>query len=326
MRVLNEQEVRAAVGYDALVAAVERAFAELARGAAQLPAVMSFGFPDAGGEAHVKGAYLAGAPYYVVKVASGFYANPARGLPVGAGLVLAFSAATGRPEALLLDNGCLTDMRTGAAGAVAAKYLARDQLAKVAVIGSGVQARCQLRALRSVRVLPSVSVWSRSQDRSADFAKEMSAELDAEIRPARSVEEAVAGADLVITATASPTPLVRGDWLAAGAHVTAVGSDMPAKRELDATVLERADVIVADSLAQCLEAGELHHAVDDGLLSLEDIAGELGDLILGRIAGRTCGDQVTVCDLTGVGVQDAAAAALVMEHAAAQGIGRELAL
>ncbi len=326
MRVLSEQDVRAAVDYASLVAVVERAFADLARGAAQLPPVMSFGFPDANGEAHVKGAYLGGAPYYVVKVAAGFYANPALGLPVGAGLVLAFSAATGRPEALLLDNGCLTDMRTGAAGAVAAKYLARDRLAKVAVIGAGVQARCQLRALRCVRTLPPVSVWSRNQDRAAELAKEMSAELDAEVRAARSIEDAVAAAGLVITATASQAPLVRGDWLSAGTHVTAVGADMPAKRELDAAVLERADVLVADSLAQCLEAGELHHAVDEGVISAADVAGELGDLVLGRIAGRASADQVTVCDLTGVGVQDAAVAGLVLEHAAAHGIGRELPL
>jgi ectoine utilization protein EutC len=326
MRVLSEQDIRAAVDYDALVAVVEDAFAELARGTAQLPPVMSFGFPEASGEAHVKGAYLAGAPHYVVKVASGFYANPALGLPAGAGLVLAFSAANGRPEALLLDNGCLTDMRTGAAGAVAAKYLAHDRLAKVAVIGAGVQARCQLRALRCVRALPPVSVWSRNQDRAAVLAKEMSAELDAEVRPAGSVADAVAAADLVITATASQMPLVLGDWVSPGAHITAVGSDMPGKRELDAAVLERADVLVADSLAQCLEAGELHHAVDEGVLSAADVAGELGDLVLGRVAGRTSGDQVTVCDLTGVGVQDAAAASLVLEHATAHGIGRELSL
>lgn len=326
MRVLSEQQIQAIATYDVLVPAVEQSFAALANGEAQLPAVMTFEFPDADGEAHVKGAHLRGAPYYVVKVASGFYANPSKGLPASSGLVLAFAADTGQPEALLLDNGLLTDMRTGAAGAVAAKHLARPELAKVAVIGAGIQARCQLRALRCVRALPAISIWSRSYDRAAQLASEMSAELGTEIQVSATAEDAVKGADLVITVTPSRTPVVRGEWLSRGVHVNAVGSDMPEKRELDAEVLSRADLVIADRIDQCIDSGELHHALADGAITTDDIAGELGEVVLGTIAGRSSDDQITVCDLTGVGVQDAAAAAVVLRAAAASDLGRDLPL
>jgi ornithine cyclodeaminase/alanine dehydrogenase-like protein (mu-crystallin family) len=326
MRVLSESQIRAVAAYDVLVPAVEQSFAALSSGDAQLPAVMSFEFPDADGEAHVKGAHLRGSPYYVVKVASGFYQNPSKGLPVGAGLVLAFGADSGRPEALLLDNGLLTDMRTGAAGAVAARYLARRELAKVAVIGAGIQARCQLRALRCVRVLPPISLWSRSHDRAEQMASEMGAELGTEFHVAATTEDAVTGADLVITVTPSRAPVVRGEWLSPGAHVTAIGSDMPEKRELDAGVFRRADVVVADRIAQCIQTGELHHALADRAITPDDIAGELGDVVLGKVAGRSGDDQITVCDLTGVGVQDAAAASVVLQAAAAANLGTELPL
>jgi len=326
MRVLTEQQIRAIASYDALVPAVEQAFASLASGKAQLPAVMTFDFPGADGEAHVKGAYLLDAPYYVVKVASGFYSNPSKGLPVGAGLVLAFGADSGQPEALLLDNGLLTDMRTGAAGAVAANHLARRELAKVAVIGAGIQARCQLRALRCVRALPLINVWSRNIDRAEQMASEMSAELGTELHVSATAEEAVRGADLVITVTPSRTPVVRGEWLSPGVHVTAVGSDMPEKRELDGEVLRRADVVIADRVDQCVTSGELHHALADGAITAGAIAGELGELVLGTVAGRRGDDQISVCDLTGVGVQDAAAASVVLSAAATSDVGKELPL
>jgi ornithine cyclodeaminase len=262
----------------------------------------------------------------VVKVASGFYSNPSKGLPVGAGLVLAFAADSGQPEALLLDNGLLTDMRTGAAGAVSANHLARRELAKVAVIGAGIQARCQLRALRCVRALPLISVWSRNLDRAELMADEISAELGTELNVSATAEDAVRGADLVITVTPSREPVVRGEWLSPGVHVIAVGSDMPEKRELDADVLRRADVVVADRIDQCIRSGELHHALADGAITAGDIAGELGEVVLGTVAGRSDENQISVCDLTGVGVQDAAAASVVLRAAATSDLGRELAL
>jgi ornithine cyclodeaminase len=279
--------------------------------------------PKAHGEAHVKGAHLSGSQYFVVKVAGGFYGNASKGLPVGAGLMLAFSAATGRPEALLLDNGCLTDMRTGAAGAVAAKYLARKKLSQVALIGAGVQARYQLQALSCVRELPRVMVWSRTPERATAVVRDMTATLETDVQSVPRVEDAVRGSDLIVTVTPSRAPLVHADWLEPGAHITAVGSDTPDKQELEADVLRRADLIVADRIEQCRTSGEIHHALAQGAIRLGEIAGELGDVVIGRIPGRTSGEQITVCDLTGVGVQDAAAASLVLRDAS-HDLGTEL--
>ncbi|HET9983039.1 MAG TPA: hypothetical protein VFQ38_05620 [Longimicrobiales bacterium] len=318
LRIVYEAEVRAAVAQESAITAVEEAFAALARGEARLPGVINLDIPEAQGEIHVKGAHLEGAPFYAFKVATGFYGNHLRGLPTGAGLFLVGDAATGLPVALLLDNGYLTELRTGAAGAVAARWLARPELRKVAVVGAGVQARFQVRALAAVRAVPRVEVWSRDAARAAACAAELRAELGVDAAAAPSVEAAVRDADLVVTVTPSRTPLVRGEWLSAGAHVTAVGSDGPEKQELDVGVLARADRVFADHLGQCLRLGELHHAVDAGVLSAADVAGELGEVIIGRVAGRTAGDQLTVCDLTGVGVQDAAIAA-----AAARALGLE---
>lgn len=326
MRLLSEREIRAVASYGDLIPAVERSFAALARGDAQLPAVMHFDFPDVQGETHVKGAHLRGSPCFVVKVAQGFYRNADKGLPVGSGLVLAFSATTGEPQAVLLDNGYLTDLRTGAAGAVAAKYLSRPQLNKVAVIGAGVQARCQLRALAFVRQLPRTDVWSRTPERAHALVQELAEPMQGLLRAVPDIEAAVADADLVVTVTPTRVPVLRAEWLSPGVHINAIGSDTPHKHELDNEVLRRADVVVADRLDQCRDSGEIHHALAAGMLQLDDIAGELGDIVLGRIAGRTSDDQITVCDMTGVGVQDAAAAEIVLDALDGRNAGTEVPL
>lgn len=323
MLVLREEELRRAVAMPEAIAAVEGAFAALARGEARLPEPLHLEIPEAEGEVHLKGAHLAGAPFFAFKVASGFWRNPARGLPSGRGLMLAFDASTGLPAALLLDGGYLTDLRTGAAGAVAAKHLARERIESVGVVGAGVQARLQLEALAVVRRFRDVRIWSRTRTRAEACARDVAEAHGVPAEAVGSVEEAVRDADVVLTVTPSREPLVRAEWIAAGTHVTAVGSDGPEKRELDPAVLGRADVVVADRLAQCLRLGEIHQAVDAGILEPATVV-ELGDIVTGNARGRTKDAQTTVCDLTGVGVQDAAIAALAVERARALGLGREL--
>jgi ectoine utilization protein EutC len=323
--VLTEQEIRQTVTMPEAMEAIEEAFAALARGEARLPDVIGLEVPEVNGEIHVKGAHLQGAPYAVFKVATGFWENPAQGLPVGSGLMMAFDATTGFPAALLLDNGYLTDLRTGAAGGVAANYLANPVLNKVTVIGSGIQARFQLRALAVVRQLTGrVAVWSRNRQHTDAYAKEMVTELEVDVTVAPNIEAALRNTDLVITTTPSRKPLVRAEWLRHGVHINAVGSDAPDKQELDVNVLSRADIIIADRLSQCLRLGEIHHAVEAGVIGADDVAGELGDLIIGTVPGRTDERQITVCDLTGVGVQDAAIASLVLEKARVMGLGSPL--
>lgn len=325
--VLREGEIRALLDPAACIQAMERAFAAYATGKAQLPPVINLEVPEHGGEVHVKSGHLSGGAYYAVKIASGFYGNAALGLPSSNGMVLVFDAGTGAPAALLLDNGFITDLRTAAAGALAAKYLARAQLNTVAVIGSGAQARYQLQLLPRVRNFHEARVWGRDRNKAEACVEDLRrAAIPSAFSVADSVEQAVRGADLVITVTASREPLLRAEWLAPGATVIAVGSDGPDKQELDVGVLARAARIVADSLPQCLRLGEIHHAVEQGAIRKEKVSAELGEIAAGLKPGRQSGEELIVCDLTGVGVQDVAAASLVMERALAAGAGEKLAL
>jgi ectoine utilization protein EutC len=328
--ILTEDEIRQAISTAEAVDAIEAAFAALAQGRVTLPGVINFDLPampsseTPQGESHVKGAYIAGSSHFVIKVANSFYHNRALGLPIGSGLMLAFDAATGFLDAILLDNGYLTDLRTGAAGAVATRYLAPATIRQAAFVGAGTQARFQFRAIAAVRHIPSVMVWSRNPANADRLAREIVDDRGCDAYVADTVEEAVRSSDLIITTTPSRQPLVHADWVRPGTTLIAVGSDAPYKQELDASLLARADVVIADCLSQCAELGEIHHALTAGTLTLDDIHGELGDVIVNRIPGRTSDDQVIVCDLTGVGVQDAAIAGLLLERARLIGLGWEL--
>lgn len=328
MLVLNEPEIRRLLDPVACLEAVEKAFSAYATGGASLPAVINLEVPESRGEIHVKAGHLRGGTHYAVKIASGFAGNPDRGLPQNDGMVLVFDAATGAPAALLLDNGFVTEQRTGAAGAVAARYLARRDARVVAVLGTGNQARYQLESLALVRPLREVRIWGRRPERARACAEEMTRRPGmpdgCRFTAAASAEEAVRGADIVVTVTSSREPLVRAEWLAPGTHVTAVGSDGPDKQELDPLILARADLLVADSKAQCLRLGEIHHAVQRGVIKDDKVAAELGEITSGRKPGRAHDAWITVCDLTGVGVQDVAAAAVVLGRAKAAGLGRIL--
>jgi ornithine cyclodeaminase len=318
VRLLREADVRGALGMAACIEALEPAFAASTSGAAELPSVIHLDVPEARGEIHVKAGHLHGAPAYAVKVASGFYAQDP---PAIDGMVIVFDARTGAPAALLLDGGYLTDLRTGAAGGVAARHLAPTRVRTVAVIGTGAQARKQVEALTVVRPgIVEVRVWGRHEDRARAAATDVAGLVaDASVRAAGSVEEAVAGADVVVTCTAAREPLVRAEWIGDGAHVTAVGSDGEGKQELDPTLLRRADLLVVDSRLQAERLGELQHAPD-----LADRAVELGEVCAGTTEGRSDERQLTVCDLTGVGVQDVAAANAVLANAGDRGETIEL--
>lgn len=301
------------------IAALEPAFAAYAGGAAELPSVIHLDVPEADGEIHVKAGHLHHASAYAVKVASGFYGRDPAAID---GLVLVFDARTGAPAAILLDGGYLTDLRTGAAGGVAARHLAPTRVATVAVIGTGIQARKQVDALAVVRPgIGEVRVWGRRSERASAAADDIRAALGgaADVASVATVEEAVTGADVVVTCTAAREPLVRAAWVGPGVHVTAVGSDGEGKQELDPALLRRADLLVVDARAQAERLGELQHARD-----LAGRAIELGELCAGTAQGRTDDRQVTVCDLTGVGVQDVAAANAVLARAGDRGDTIEL--
>jgi ornithine cyclodeaminase len=307
MNIIDEQAIKAAVKEPEALASAEVAFRAMAEDRVQLPPPMGLDIPEVNGEVHVKSAYLRGAPIFAVKIASGFYQNVAKGLPSGAGLILVFDSVTGFPQMLLDDKGYLTDLRTAAAGALAARLLAPEELGQVTVLGSGIQARYQLRALADVRSWDRTVAWSRNRERLDNYCKEMEAEFGRPCTPAATADAALRGADLIITATASREPLFDVSSLPNHATVIAVGSDGPEKRELPTGVLARAGKIVVDRLSQCLALGELHHGVEEGVVTAAAVHGELGEILAGGRPGRE-GEELIICDLTGVGAQDAAIA------------------
>jgi ornithine cyclodeaminase/alanine dehydrogenase-like protein (mu-crystallin family) len=307
------------------IAVVRDAFAAADRGEAVMPPPFALNLPDADGELHVKGAWLKGLPVFAVKTATGFYRNPSLGLPVSGGMTLVYDAATGRLRALIADGGLLTELRTAAAGAVAADVLAPPGARTAAVIGTGGQARYQLQALLQVRRVEQVRVWGRRREAAEQYARDMTA-ASVSIKAVATAREAVEDAEVVITATSATLPLVQAGWLAAGAHVTAVGADMPHKQELDPQILARAAKYVPDSIEAAATCGELHHAVQAGIFGPSSVYGELGGIVSGRLPGRIGGDGLTVADLTGLGIQDAAIAALATRLAEDHGAGRDLPL
>jgi ornithine cyclodeaminase len=320
VRFLREPEIRGLIGPPEALVAARDAFARLGRGQVVLPEVMFFDLRSRNGEVHGKGAYLEGSPYFTLKVASGFYDNPAKGLAVGAGVVLVFSAETGQVGTILFDNGYLTELRTGAAGALAADLLARREVEQVAVFGTGGQARYQLEALLGVRSPGRVLVWGRSADHAGVYAREMEERHGVRVEVAAAPEQAAAGSGVIVTTTPATSPILMSDWVEPGTHVTAMGSDVPDKHEIDVQLMARAKV-VADSLRQCLTQGEIHHALEAGAMAEGDVYAELGKIASGDLPGRTDEDEVTVADLTGVGVLDAAVAAHVAGAARASNIG-----
>jgi ornithine cyclodeaminase len=316
--IYDQDDVRAALHMPTLIDACADAFAAYSSGRAALPSVIHLDLEDRRAEVHVKAGYLLGGDYWALKVASGFPENAARGMATSDGVVVVFDATTGAPAAFILDHGYLTDARTGAAGGVAARFLAPRRTRTVAVLGTGAQARFQLDGLAAERPgFAEVRIWGRDPDRADACVNELAARpglpAACSFRRADSVEEAVHDADVVITATASRGPLVRSDWVGRGCHITAVGSDGVGKQELDPALLARADRLVVDSRDQCARLGELQHAIAAGLVRAGQ-AIELGEIAAGAYAGRQRDDELTVCDLTGVGVQDVAAASLVMRR------------
>jgi len=321
IKILTEAELRKVVRLDlAAVETVEKAFAALATGKVVMPPILSMAIPEANGEVDVKTAYIPGFDGFAVKVSPGFFDNPKLGLASLNGLMILFSAKTGLVQALLLDNGYLTDIRTAAAGAVAARHLAPAMVETAGVIGTGVQARLQIIAASLVRPFKRVLVWGRDGDKAAKCALDLAAELGIDARPEHDRARLVAESQLVVTTTPAGEPVLKADWLHPGLHITAMGSDQAAKNEIDPRALAAADLYVADRVSQTRLLGELRSAIAAGAWK-KGTPPELGEIVTGARPGRTSDDQVTICDLTGTGAQDTAIASLAAAAAATAGIG-----
>jgi ornithine cyclodeaminase len=311
MRVVPLEAFRDKVPFAVAIAAVERGFRALGRGEAALPDPMVLELREQQAEVHVKGAHLAGGRHIVLKVATGFYRNRARGLPSGDGMFLLLDADTGVPAVLLEEHGYLTDFRTAAAVALTLKYLAPKDTRDALLVGAGALARLTARAMLAQMPLARLTLWNRTRERAEGLAKELGQAVETRIAPA--LESAVRDHRVIVTATASTTPLVMASWVGPGTHITSVGTGSPEKIELEPALVARADKLVADRVFQTERYGNLHHAIAAGLVTRDKVYAELGDLAAGRLPGRESASEITVADLTGVGVQDAAIAQAVVE-------------
>ncbi|MGR9347759.1 ectoine utilization protein EutC (plasmid) [Rhizobium leguminosarum] len=322
MIILTEAELRKVIGLDRnTVGCVEEAFAALATKAVAMPPILRLDIPEYRGEVDVKTAYVPGIEGLAIKISPGFFDNPKIGLPSTNGMMVLLSSRTGLVQALLLDNGYLTDMRTAAAGAVAAKHLSRENASVAAIFGAGMQAQLQLEALTLVRPIREARIWARDADKAQSVAADLAGKLGFPVTAILDARGAMTGADLIVTTTPSETPIIEAGWLEPGQHLTAMGSDAEHKNEIDPAAIASADVYIADSLKQTRRLGELHHAIDAGLVAADAVFAELGQIVAGRAPGRTRNDQITIADLTGTGIQDTAIATLAFARAVAANAG-----
>jgi ornithine cyclodeaminase len=306
-RLFSKAEIVAALARIApedVIEAMRQGFEAYSSGKAQVAPVTHLPFADPPGDVHVKCGYITGGEFFVIKLASGFYQNGDLGLPASSGAMLLASTQNGFPAALLVDEAYLTDVRTAAAGALAAALLAPKFVEAIGIVGTGAQAHLQLAWLEHVTACRTAFVWGRDPAKARAFAVD-----GFTVTPVSTLDEVLARCNLVVTATSATEPLVRAERVRTGTHVTAVGADMEGKQELDARLFARADVCAVDSRSQCLDHGEAGYAVRAGIVAPERFV-ELGELATtGR--GRTSEAQITVADLTGVAVQDIAIAQLV---------------
>jgi len=293
----------------ALMAAIERSFTSYTSGEATVPPVGSLEFEAPPGGVHIKYGYLATSPYYVIKIASGFYDNPKIGLPSSNGLNLVFRQQTGELAAILLDEGYLTDLRTALAGAVVAKHFAPPQVDRIGIIGTGLQARMQLEQIGKVTACREVIVWGRSEQKTEAYRHDMEAR-GFRVSTTLNAGELTRTCNLIVTTTPSKKPILPAG-LRPGSLVIAMGADTPGKQELAPAILAKADLIVLDSYSQCTHHGEIHKAYAGGLLRESQLI-EIGDALMAKDRHKRTPETIVVADLTGIATQDMLISELVL--------------
>ena len=318
---LSEDDVRAVLSMDDLVAAMYGALGQFSAGQVRQPLR---NVVEVGGQR----AFFAVMPAFIedpaalgAKLVTVFASNAKAGLPSHMATIILLDPSTGELLAVM-DGRYITEARTAAVSAASVQLLARGDASTLAILGSGVQARSHLGAIASVRALTDVRVWSPNEERRVAFAWEMQKQGAPSIRPMDSARAAVEGADLIVLATASREPIVRGDWIADGAHVCAVGACRPDQREMDTALVRRGRLFVDSRTGALAEAGDIVIPIAEGAIGPEHVAGELGELAIGRAAGRRDAADVTIFKSLGMAVEDLAAAHLAYVRAAERGLGR----
>lgn len=302
-----------------IIPEIEKGFIAYSNGQATIPPVGELLFEEKRGEVHIKYGYINHDDFYVVKVASGFFENFKFNLPSSNGVMLIFSSETGALLGVLLDEGYLTDVRTAAAGAVVAKYFAPKKVHRIGIVGAGTQAMLQLSFLKNIIHCKEVVVWSRNSASLQRFKSTV--REDYSVVAAESIDEITDTCNYIITATPSVEPLIWENQIKGGTHITAVGADSPHKQELDPLLFKKADIIVADSITQCIERGDIAHAVKNNMLEKIKII-ELGHVITGASGKRVSDEQLTIADLTGVAVQDIQIAKCVYNQFSKRRLGK----
>ena len=320
LRILSRDDVQRALPMTEAIEAMRTAFSQLASGTVNMPVRSQIDVPEHDGTALFMPSYAPCFRNLGVKVVNVFGANPSRGLPRIQALVCLFDSATGTPRAVL-DGTSLTALRTGAASGLATDLLARSNASTVAILGAGVQGRTQLEAMLAVRPIDSVKVYDRLPAAAQAFATEMSAQSKVDIRVVSTPRAAVTDADIVCTATVSPTPVFDDTDIAAGTHINAVGSYKPDVQEIPGETVRRAKIIVDQRESALAETGDLIIPLRQGLIAETDIHAELGEILIGKVAGRTSDTLVTLFKSVGLAIQDLAVATLALERAEVQKLG-----
>ena len=316
---LTPREVRSLLTIDECIVAVEHAFRLYGEGKAVPPAVLSMHIPN--GSFHVKAGVLdLSRRYFATKVNGNFPENRERfRLPTIQGVIVLCDAERGSPLAVM-DSREITALRTGAATAVAAKYLARRNSRTVTICGCGTQGRVQVKALSRVCRLRTVFAYDQSEGQAMRFAHELTSDLKIPVTPVTDLAVAVRQSDICVTCTSSRQPFLNSDEVSPGTFIAAVGADNPEKQELHPNLMAKSKIVV-DVLQQCAVMGDLHHALEAGVLTQADVYAELGEVVAGKKPGRESDQEIIIFDSTGMALQDVASAALLYEKAERQGCG-----
>lgn len=316
---LTRPQIEELIDHNLAAKEIALAYQASSRGKVNLPPVGHITFPKLDADCHIKFGHIEDDPYFVIKIATGFPNNETQhALPTGNGVMLVLSATTGEVAAVLHDEMRLTDLRTGIGGAIASKALARVGAQKVLIVGTGPQARAQIDAHAALFDQPlQFSIWGRNLAKAAAIASELSNAFVISIAP--NLDAAARESDIIVTTTGATHPIIASDWIQPGTHITAVGADAPGKQELDIDLMRRANMVCVDLVSQCVDHGEVHHAVKAGLISKTSLV-EIGELLAHPSLGRTNDTDVTIADLTGIAAQDIAMAKVVLE--AYQRVGR----
>lgn len=318
---LNKTEVGSLINLDKILLSVENGYCNFSSGNVIQPDFINLVRPGTHIGFDFKTGFDLESDVITMKSSSGGYNNnPTLGLPTGMNMVYLYDATTSALKCIM-DGTWITGCRTAAAGAISVKYLARKNATKLAMIGAGGQSRRQLRAILRVRNIEEVFIYSYSPEHVEEYISEMSKETGLNFIPCSTAQQAIEQADIIVTTTRGRKgPIVKKEWLKPGTHIAAIGADIPDKQELDVSVFSGAK-IVTDSTTLCLKSGDTHHAVDNGIISVKDIYGEIGEIILGKKPGRENEEEITIFDTVGMAIQDISMATSLYTEALKLGLG-----